>query len=283
MSSTPAPAEPVPTRLGLPDLGVGIGLRTVHYPEILDRWPQVGWFEVISDNYLHTRGRPLEVLEQVAAHYPVVMHGVSLNLGTTDPLDEGYVRALVQLRDHVGARWVSDHLCWTGVGGRQSHDLLPLPYTEESYAHVRARVDRVQALLGTPLVLENPSTYVAFRASTLTEWDFLARLCRDTGCGLLLDVNNVYVSARNHGWDPLAYLDALPMAHVVQVHVAGHTDLGTHVVDTHIGPVIAPVWSLLRAAWDRGARGSILLEWDAEIPPLDRVLAEAAHASAVLS
>lgn len=265
-------------RLGLPDLGIGVGLRTAHYREILDRWPRVGWFELISDNYLETEGRPLDVLDRIAERYPVVMHGVSLSIGSTDPLDAAYVRRLAQLRDRVRATWVSDHLCWTGVQGRNSHDLLPLPLTEESLDHVAERVDAVQQILGGPLVLENPSTYVEFRASTLSEPDFLAELCHRTGCGLLLDVNNVYVSSRNHGFDPIAYLDALPLDRVVQFHVAGHTDLGTHCIDTHIGPVVSEVWQLLRAAWERGARASILLEWDAEIPSLDVVIREANRA-----
>lgn len=264
--------------LGYPDLGIGVGLRTPHYRDILDRWPEVGWFEIISDNYLETQGRPLDILDQIAARYPIVMHGVSLSIGSTDPLDIAYVRRLVALRDRVKARWVSDHLCWTGVSGHNSHDLLPLPLTTESLGHVRERVDAVQQLLGAPLILENPSTYVEFRASTISEPDFLAALCAQTGCGLLLDVNNVYVSSRNHGFDPIAYLDALPLDRVVQFHVAGHTDLGTHCIDTHIGPVVTPVWELLREAWTRGARASILLEWDAEIPPLDVVIREANRA-----
>lgn len=265
----------MPPRLGFPDLGVGVGLRTPHYAHILEKRPEVGFFEIISENFLDTRGRPRAVVEAVAAAYPVVMHGVSLSLGSTDPLDRAYLDALRALRDDLGARWVSDHLCWTGVGGHNSHDLLPLPTNPATLDHVCARVARVQDHLGAPLVIENPSTYVGFAESTLPEWEFLAQLCARTGCGLLLDVNNVYVSSRNHGFDPLTYLDALPMDHVVQFHVAGHTDNGSHVVDTHIGPVVRPVWDLLRAAWDRGARGSVLLEWDDEIPEFPVVLREA--------
>jgi uncharacterized protein (UPF0276 family) len=267
-----------PHRLGLPHLGVGVGLRTPHYAHILSAQPRVGFFEIITENFLHTQGRPMMVLEAVAARYPVVMHGVSLSIGSTDPLDRDYLSRVRDLRDHIGARWVSDHLCWTGVGGRNSHDLLPLPYTHATLEHVAARVLEVQDVLGAPLVLENPSTYVEFATSTLTEWDFLAALCVRTGCGLLLDVNNVYVSSRNHGFDPLTYLDALPMERVVQFHVAGHTDNGTHVVDTHIGPVVRPVWDLLREATRRGADASILLEWDAEIPTFDVVHREARRA-----
>lgn len=267
-------------RLGHPDLGIGVGLRTPHYRELLERWPPVGWFEFITENFLQTEGRPLDVLERVAARYPVVMHGVSLSIGSTDALDAAYLRDVARLRDRVRARWVSDHLCWTGVHGINAHDLLPLPLTHDALDHVSARVDEVQQVWGQPLILENPSTYVGFRADVIPEAEFLAALCERTGCGLLLDVNNVYVSCRNHGGDPLAYLDTLPLDRVVQFHVAGHTDLGTHCIDTHIGPVIDPVWSLLRHAWRRGAHASILLEWDAEIPPLDVVLAEAGRAAA---
>ncbi len=273
----------MPARLGFPDLGVGVGLRTPHYGHILAARPRVDFFEIISENFLETQGRPLMVLERIAARYPVVMHGVSMSIGSTDPLDLTYLRQLRDLRDHIGARWVSDHLCWTGVGGRNSHDLLPLPTNAETLAHVSERVKRVQEVLGAPLVLENPSTYVAFAGSTMPEWAFLAALCENTGCGLLLDVNNVYVSARNHGFDPLTYLDALPMDRVVQFHVAGHTDNGSHVVDTHIGPVVPTVWDLLRAASDRGARASVLLEWDAEIPVFEVVHREARRARRFLS
>lgn len=265
-------------RLGFPNLGIGVGLRTSHYAEILAGAPAAEWFEVITDNFLDTAGRPLEVLDQVAAHFPVALHGVSLSIGSTDPLDLPYVYAVGRLRDRIGARWVSDHLCWTGVNGRNSHDLLPMPYTQESLAWVSQRVDEVQQAWGHPLILENPSTYVSFRHSTIGEAEFLAAVCERTGCGLLLDVNNVYVSSRNHGFEALAYLDAIPMNRVVQVHIAGHTDHGDIVVDTHIGPVADPVWALLRGAWDRGCRASVLLEWDAEIPPLPTVVAEAQKA-----
>ncbi len=268
---------PLP-RLGHPDLGIGVGLRTLHYPEILDRWPTVGWFEIITENFVQTQGRPLDILDRIAARYPIVMHGVSLSIGSTDPMDHAYLRDVARLRDRVGARWVSDHLCWTGVAGRNSHDLLPMPLTVESLTHTVDRVHEVQEVWGAALVLENPSTYVEFRANTIPEGEFLAELCHRTGCGLLLDVNNIYVSSRNHGFDPLAYVDALPVDRVVQFHVAGHTDLGTHCIDTHIGPVIDPVWALLRHAWRRGAHASILLEWDADIPPLAEVLTEADRA-----
>lgn len=269
---------PAPRRRGLPDLGLGLGLRTTHYAHVLEQSPPVDFFEILSENYLDTRGKPLWFLDRVAERYPVVMHGVSMSLGTTDPLDWQYLSALRTLRDRIGALWLSDHLCWTGVAGRNTHDLLPLPYTEEALQHVARRVREVQDFLGAPLVIENPSTYVEFAGATYTEWEFLAALTAETGCGLLLDVNNVYVSARNHGFDPERYFAGIPWHHVVQLHVAGHTDHGTHVVDTHSAPVADPVWHLLGEAHRRAGGAAILLEWDAEIPPFADAWAEAEKA-----
>jgi uncharacterized protein (UPF0276 family) len=269
-------------RLGLPDLGIGVGLRTTHYRHLLDERPAVDFLEIISDNYLETQGRPLEVLDQLAARIPVVMHGVSLSIGATDPLDRAYVRRLVRLRDRIGARWVSDHLCFTGAAGRNTHDLLPLPLTRAALDHVAGRVRAVQDALGAPLIIENPSTYIAWQGSTMPEAEFLAELCARTGCGLLLDVNNVYVSARNHGFDAHAYLDVIPFERVVQFHVAGHSDNGDHCVDTHDGRVVDPVWELLATAWPRAGGASVLLEWDASIPSFTEVHAEALRARRVL-
>jgi len=265
-------------RFGLPNLGIGLGLRTVHYSHIVEQKPAVDWFEIISDNYLHTAGRPLDFLDLIAERYPIVMHGVSLSIGSTDPLDRDYLRELRALRDRVRAHWVSDHLCWTGVSSKNTHDLLPMPYTEEALAHVVARVRAVQDFLGAPLALENPSTYVEFAGDSMREWEFLGRLAEEADCALLLDVNNVYVSARNHGFDALRYLDALPFDRVVQMHVAGHTDHGTHIVDSHIGPVIDPVWKLLGNAHARAPGIPILLEWDAEIPSFEETHHEALRA-----
>jgi uncharacterized protein len=269
---TPAP------RFGLPNLGVGVGLRTAHYTHILEHFPDVAWFEVLSDNYLHTRGRPLEILDRIAERYPVVLHGVSLNLGSVDALDRDYIRELKALRDRVGAHWVSDHVCFTGVAGRNTHDLLPLPLTEEALRHVAERARVVADLLGAPLVLENPSTYVEFAGGTLREWEFMAALAEEADAGLLLDVNNILVSAKNHGFEPETYLSALPMERVVQIHVAGHTDHGTHAIDTHIGPVPDAVWQLYARACELGASAPVLLEWDAEIPPFEVVHADARRA-----
>jgi uncharacterized protein (UPF0276 family) len=265
-------------RFALPNLGVGVGLRTVHYAHILEHRPAVDWFEILSENYMQTAGRPLQYLEAIAERYPVVMHGVSLSIGSTDPLDRAYLTELRALRDRVGARWVSDHLCWTGVGGKNTHDLLPLPYTEEALRHVVERVRAVQDFLGAPLALENPSTYVEYTGSTMKEWEFVARLAEEADCALLLDVNNVFVSAQNHGFDPQEYLAAVPIDRVVQFHVAGHTDHGTHIIDSHIGPVTEAVWRLLGDAYARAGGASVLLEWDAEIPAFDETHAEALRA-----
>lgn len=269
-------------RFGFDNLGIGVGLRTAHYSEILEGWPDVDWFEVLSENFMHTRGRPLEILDRIAERYPLVMHGVSMSIGSTDPLDWAYLRELKLLRDRIGARWLSDHLCWTGVSGKNTHDLLPLPLTEEALLHTARRVRQVQDFLGAPLVLENPSTYVEFAGTGLYEWEFLSGLVDVAGCGILLDVNNVFVSAKNHGFDPEHYLRALPMDRVVQIHVAGHTDHGTHAIDTHIGPVPDPVWDLLARARQLGATAPVLLEWDAEIPSFDVVHTDALRARAVL-
>jgi uncharacterized protein len=265
-------------RFGFPDLGIGVGLRTTHYREILEHSPPVAWFEVLSENFMQTEGRPLEILDQIAERYPLVMHGVSLSIGSTDPLDWDYLRELKALRQRIGAHWVSDHLCWTGVAGRNTHDLLPLPFTEEALLHTARRVREVQDFLEAPLVLENPSSYVEFAGTLLKEWDFLKGVVELSDAGILLDVNNVYVSAKNHGFSPESYLAALPMERVVQIHVAGHTDYGTHAIDTHVGPVPDPVWQLLARARELGANAPVLLEWDAEIPPLAVVHAEAERA-----
>jgi uncharacterized protein (UPF0276 family) len=265
-------------RFGLPNLGIGLGLRTVHYARILEKEPAVDWFEILSENYMQTKGRPLDYLDQVAERYPIAMHGVSLSIGSTDPLDREYLTELRALRDRTRARWVSDHLCWTGVSGKNTHDLLPMPYTEEALRHVASRVRAVQDFLGAPLALENPSTYVEHASSTMKEWEFLARLAEEADCAILLDVNNVYVSAYNHGFDPTQYLAAVPWPRVVQLHVSGHTNHGTHIVDTHIGPVIDPVWRLLGEAHRHAGGVSVLLEWDAEIPSFERTHEEALRA-----
>jgi uncharacterized protein (UPF0276 family) len=268
----------VANRFNLPNLGVGLGLRTVHYSRILEAEPAVDWFEVISDNYMETAGRPLYYLDAIAERYPVVMHGVGLSIGSTDPLDTAYLANLRALRrPYEGSLGVRPFVL-DGRARQNTHDLLPMPYTEEALAHVVARVKEVQDVLGAPLALENPSTYAEFASSPMREWEFLARMAEQADCAILLDVNNVYVSARNHGFDPKVYLDAIPFDRVVQLHVAGHTDHGTHIIDSHIGPVVDDVWKLLGEAHQRARGAPVLLEWDAEIPSFERTHAEALRA-----
>ncbi|HWH11094.1 MAG TPA: DUF692 domain-containing protein [Solirubrobacteraceae bacterium] len=267
-----------PPRLGLPNLGFGVGLRSAHYDHVLTQWPAVDWFEVISENFMDSHGRPRHVLEQVADHYPVVAHGVSMSIGSTDPLDRDYLARLKRFVDGLGPVWVSDHVCWTGVAGRNTHELVPIPFTEESLAHVTERVRTVQDLLERRLVLENPSSYVTYVDSTMTEWEFLARLADDADCGLLLDVANVRVSAVNHGFDAEEYLRALPHARVVQIHLAGHAELDTHIVDTHDRPVADPVWELYALASELTGGVSTLIEWDEDLPPFPDVHAEVCKA-----
>ncbi|HEY1607258.1 MAG TPA: DUF692 domain-containing protein [Allosphingosinicella sp.] len=258
----------------LPRLGLGLGLRSVHFDTILRERPEVDWFEAISENFMDSHGRPRAVLNEVAGHYPVVLHGVSLSIGSPDPLDRDYLARLKRLADEVKPAWISDHLCWTGMLGLNSHDLLPVLLTAESLAHVAARVSQVQDFLERPLILENPSAYVRFAGSGMDEPEFLRLLTGQTGCGLLLDVNNAYVSCYNARTDPADYLAAFPLDRVVQIHVAGHQHLGTHIVDTHDGPVAPPVWELFRRAWQGTGGASTLLEWDDRIPPFDECHAE---------
>ena len=270
------------SRLGFPNLGLGVGLRTVHFQHILTERPAVDWFEVISENFMDSRGRPRYVLDQIAERYAVVMHGVSLSIGSSDPLDFDYLGRLKRLADAIDARWISDHLCWTGVAGINAHDLLPVPLDEATLRHVVARVRAVQDFLERPLVLENPSSYVTFAQSTMPEWEFLSRMAEDADCGLLLDVNNVYVSSVNHGFDPVEYVESVPRERVVQFHLAGHTDCGTHRIDTHDNHVVDPVWDLYRRAHLLTGGASTLLEWDARIPPFPVVHAEVLKARAYM-
>lgn len=261
-------------RLGLPHLGLGVGLRSVHFPYLLQQRPAVDWFEVISENFMDSRGRPRYVLDQLAERYPIVMHGVSLSIGSTDPLNLDYLRKLKALADQVRAVWVSDHVCWTGVAGLNAHDLLPIPFNEATLRHLVERIRVVQDVLQRPLVLENPSSYVTFASSTMPEWEFLTRMAEETDCGLLLDVNNVYVSSVNHDFDPAEYIRSVPHERVVQFHLAGHTDRGTHLIDTHDNHVIDPVWELYRLAHQLTGGAATLLEWDARIPEFPVVHAE---------
>jgi uncharacterized protein (UPF0276 family) len=267
--------------LSVPLLGHGVGLRTQHYATVLDEHPAVDWFEVISENFMVAGGNPRRVLRQVRERYPVVLHGVSMSLGSVDPLDPKYLDELAALADEIEPAWISDHLCWSSVGGHFSHDLLPLPYTEEALAHVVERVLRVQDRLKRQVLVENVSSYVTFTQSTLTEWQFLAELCQRADCGLLLDVNNVFVSAYNHGFDARTFIDAIPVGRVGQIHLAGHSDYGTHLLDTHDHAVCDGVWELYKRAVRRFGRVSTLVEWDDQIPPFAEVLAESKKAAAI--
>ena len=264
-----------------PHLGFGLGLRPPHYTAVLETAPAVDWFELITENYLVGGGRPLYFLDQIRARYPVVMHGVSLSIGSTAPLDLDYIGRVRRLAERCEPAWISDHLCWTGIAGTNLHDLLPLPYTAEALEHLAPRIERVQELIGQPLVLENVSSYVDFTSSAMSEWQFLTALTRRTGCRLLLDVNNVYVSSRNHGFDPREFLDGVPVEAVQQFHIAGHLDLGTHVIDTHDAPVRDEVWDLYAHAVRRFGPVSTLLERDDRIPALAELVAELEHARAV--
>lgn len=254
--------------------GFGLGLRSQHYEELLAAPGAVDWLELLSENFMVEGGKPLHYLDLICAQYPVVLHGVSLSIGSCDPLDIEYLGALKSLVQRTGAHWVSDHLCWTGVDGRNLHDLMPLPYTEEAVAHVSARVAEVQDRIGTPLLLENVSSYVASRADRLSEWTFLAEVAARSDCQILLDINNVYVSAHNHGFDAMDYLAGIPADRVRQFHLAGHSVQGKLLIDTHDQPVCDDVWALYRAAVCRFGQVPTMIERDDNIPPLAELLTE---------
>lgn len=250
-----------------PCLGFGLGLRAKHMPHILEHKPAVDWFEIISENYMDTDGKPRRNLARVAEHYPIVMHGVSLSIGTVDPLNSEYLHKLKRLIDAVNPAWVSDHLCWTGVAHKNTHDLLPVPYTEEALTHIVQRIREVQDFLDRPIALENPSTYLEFSSSSIPEAEFIARMSEESGCHLLLDVNNVYVTCFNHRLDAQAYLDSLPLSRVIQIHLSGHTHKGTHIIDTHDTHVINDVWNLYKYVVNKAGRTpNTMIEWDDKIP-----------------
>jgi uncharacterized protein (UPF0276 family) len=264
-----------------PRLGFGLGLRPPHYQDVVQGEPRVDWWEVISENFLVAGGNPRRVLHQVRERWPVVLHGVSLSIGSVDPVDDDYLARLAALADEIDPPIVSDHLCWSALGGHASHDLWPLPYTEEALALVVDKVGRVQDRLGRRILLENPSSYVTFVASQIPEAEFLAEVARRGDCGILLDVNNVYVSSTNHGWDPAAYLAAIPVERVGQIHLAGHSDHGTHLLDTHDHPVCDEVWALYGAARARFGDVSSMIERDDHIPALDELIDELDRARAL--
>jgi len=257
-----------------PFIGFGLGLRPEHYTDILEGSPPIDWFEVISENFMVPGGKPLAILDQIVERYPVVMHGVSLSIASTQPLDMDYLKSLKILAKRTDPKWISDHLCWTGVHGVNLHDLLPFPYTQEALDHVCERINIVQDYLGRPFTLENVSSYVGFNNSEMSEWDFIGEMTKRTGCWLLLDVNNVFVSSFNHDFDPLEFINGIPHDRVVQFHMAGHSDNETYIVDTHDAPVRDEVWELYKACLKRFGPVSTIIERDDNIPPLADMLPE---------
>ena len=265
-------SQRVPQRV--PSPGFGLGLRTEHYAEILAAPCRVDWFEALSENYMIPGGKPLAMLDKIRQDYPMVMHGVSMSIGTPDGPSLEYLTELKRLEQRIEPLWVSDHICWTGVHGRNLHDLFPLPYTEETVRTVAQNIRRVQDFLGRPLLLENVSSYVAFTEDSLTEWEFVAAIAEESDSLILLDVNNIYVSSVNHGFDPQVYLDAMPAGRVQQIHLAGHNDHGDYIVDTHDHPIVDPVWDLYAAAVRRFGKVATMIERDDNIPPLAELIAE---------
>ena len=261
--------------------GFGIGLRTEHYADFIEHRPAVDWVEVLSENYMVPGGKPLHMLDTIRRDVPMVMHGVSMSIGSSDALDLDYLRALKALAQRIEPAWISDHLCWTGVDHHNLHDLLPMPYTEAALRHLVARVQQVQDLLGRRLLLENVSSYVSFAADEMSEWEFIAQLAQRADCELLLDVNNVYVSSRNHGFDAHDFIDAMPRERVRQIHLAGHEDHGDHLIDTHDQPVCDGVWALYAHTVKRLGAVPTMIERDDHIPPLAELLAELDHARRV--
>lgn len=257
-----------------PYLGFGLGFRPTHFSDIIEHKPDVDWFEVISENYMDTGGPQRRILDQLKERYPLVMHGVSLSIGTVDPINSEYLDKLKKLADDVKPKWISDHLCWTGIAHKNTHDLLPVPYTEEALKHIIERIKQVQDYLGRQIVLENPSTYLEFTASSMSEWEFIARMVDGSGCGLLLDVNNIYVSCYNHRWDPKTYIDAMPLGSVAQIHLAGHSNMGTHIIDTHDDHVVDEVWTLYSYVINKAGPISTMIEWDDKIPEFPVVMEE---------
>ena len=261
-----------------PMLGFGLGLRTDHYETILSEKPAIDWFEVITENYLVPGGKPLYYLDNIREHYPMVMHGVSLSIGSTDPLDMEYLAQVKALANRVQPKWISDHLCWTGIHGKNTHDLLPLPYTKETIAHVVNRIRQVQDFLQQRILIENVSSYVSYKQSEMNEWDFLTEIGNQADCLILLDINNIYVSSVNHGFNPLTYIHSIPTERIYQIHLAGHSDMGDYIIDTHDQDIVDAVWNLYAATIQHHGEISTLIERDDNVPALDYLLKELQHA-----
>jgi uncharacterized protein len=258
----------------LPFLGFGLGLRTEHYNDIIKSTPKIDWFEALSENYMIPGGKPLDYLDKIRANYPVVMHGVSLSIGSTAVVDYDYLHDLKKLADRIQPAWISDHLCWTGVHGQNMHDLLPLPYTQETVAHVVERIKQVQDFLGRQILIENVSSYASYIDSSMTEWEFITQIAEAADCLLLLDVNNIYVSSFNHNFDAKAFIDGVPAKRIQQIHLAGHNNHGDYIIDTHDAPVIDPVWQLYEYAIARFGAVSTMIERDDKIPELEVLVEE---------
>ena len=263
------------------NLGFGLGLRTAYYEQILAERPPIDWFEILSENYLVPGGKPLYYLDRVREAYPLVMHGVSLSIGSVAPLDFDYLAQLKALAGRIEPEWISDHLCWTGSGGHNFHDLMPLPYDREVVRHVAERVQRVQDYLGRRILLENVSSYLEYRQSEMPEWEFVKQVAEAADCRLLLDVNNVYVSSVNHGFDALTYIQSIPRGLVQQIHIAGHRDHGHYIIDSHDQPVVDAVWNLYEHALQRFGPVATMIERDDNMPPLSDLLMELHRARSI--
>lgn len=279
-TSTSSKEGPLPSNLQ------GVGLRASHYSYILENLPKVGWFEAITENYLGIEsgngGRPLQILEKIREHYPLVLHGVSLSIGSTDPLNFSYLRKIKTLYERIEPLWVSDHFCWTGVGLENLHDLLPLPYTQDVIHYLVQRISQVQDYLQRSIIFENVSSYLSFQISEMSEWDFISEIARRSGCGILLDINNIFVSSVNHGFSPTDYIQNIPIGIVKQFHLSGHTNLGTHLIDTHDQPICNEVWQLYRSALKRFGSIPTLVEWDDQIPDFLILYSESQKATEIM-
>jgi len=264
-----------------PNLGFGLGLRVEHYETILKEKPPIDWFEIITENYLVSGGKPLYFLDKIREHYPMVMHGVSLSIGSNDPLDLTYLSQVKALSQRVEPKWISDHLCWTGIHHKNTHDLLPLPYTEEMICHVVDRIKQVQDFLGRPILIENVSSYITYQQSEMTEWEFIVEISKRADCFILFDVNNVFVSSVNHEFDPLDYIAAMPSDRLYQIHLAGHTDMGNYIIDTHDHDITNAVWNLYRETIMQHGMISTMIERDDHIPPLHTLMDELNFARAI--
>ncbi len=267
------------------NLGFGLGLRSPHYSYIIKNTPKVSWFEIISENYIGMEnagaGRPLEILKEIRKNYPIVMHGVSLSIGSADPINMNYLKKIKNLMQIIEPAWVSDHICWTGVDQENLHDLLPLPYTEEVIEFLVSKISRVQDFLGRRMLFENVSSYFSFKESEMPEWEFISDISKRAGCGILLDINNIYVSSVNHGYNPFIYLNSIPRASVEQFHLAGHSNMGKYLIDTHDHPISQPVWDLYEKAVERFGPTSTLIERDDHIPEFNELIQELNHAKSI--